>query len=82
MSIVDRSNHSSGKNPMFTFEHNAQYQQVQFRFLDAVQSYNPQNIAVSRNKFLLFLFFCLRAYTFVFFLDLPLFMLESVLQFI
>ncbi|KAK3085888.1 hypothetical protein FSP39_010034 [Pinctada imbricata] len=29
----------------FTYEHNHQYQQVQFQFYDAVESLNPQNIA-------------------------------------
>ncbi len=31
----------------FTFEHSRDYQQVQFKFLDAVASMNPGNIAVS-----------------------------------
>lgn len=30
----------------FVFEHNHQYQQVQFKFYDAVESLNPQNIMV------------------------------------
>ena len=33
-------------NHYFTFEHNRQYQQVQFDFLDAVESFNPDNIVV------------------------------------
>lgn len=31
----------------FTFEHNRDYQQVQFKFLDAVESMDPNNIVVS-----------------------------------
>ncbi|GAB1598010.1 transcription factor 25-like [Argonauta hians] len=34
-----------GGNQMFTFEHNHQYQQVQFKFYDAVESLNTNNIA-------------------------------------
>lgn len=30
----------------FTFEHGRQYQQVQFKFLDAVESMDPNNIVV------------------------------------
>lgn len=30
----------------FTFEHSREYQQVQFRFLDAVESMDPNNIVV------------------------------------
>ena len=30
----------------FTFEHNKWYQEVQFLFLDAVESSDPQNIMV------------------------------------
>ncbi|XP_067652237.1 ribosome quality control complex subunit TCF25-like isoform X2 [Haliotis asinina] len=30
---------------LFTFEHNHQYQQTEFKFLEAVESLNPQNIA-------------------------------------
>lgn len=30
----------------FIYEHNHQYQQVQFKFYDAVESLNPQNIMV------------------------------------
>lgn len=30
----------------FKFEHSPQYQQVQFQFLDAVESLNPDNIVV------------------------------------
>lgn len=33
---------------MFTLEHNHQYQQTEFKFLEAVESLNPQNIAVSQ----------------------------------
>ena len=47
MSPLERSGEGSGGEQWFTFEHSPQYQQVQFLFLDAVQSYNPQNIAVS-----------------------------------
>ena len=30
----------------FVFEHSKAYQKIQFEFLDAVESLNPQNIAV------------------------------------
>lgn len=30
----------------FTFEHHREYQQVQFKFLDAVESMDPNNIVV------------------------------------
>lgn len=30
----------------FTFEHSREYQQVQFKFLDAVRSMDPNNIVV------------------------------------
>jgi len=30
----------------FVFEHNKFYQKIQFEFMDAVESLNPQNIAV------------------------------------
>ena len=30
----------------FTLEHSKDYQQVQFQFLDAVESLNPQNLTV------------------------------------
>lgn len=30
----------------FTFEHHREYQQVQFKFLDAVESLDPNNIVV------------------------------------
>lgn len=30
----------------FTFEHSRDYQQVQFKFLDAVESMDPNNIVV------------------------------------
>lgn len=32
----------------FTFEHNRDYQQVQFKFLDAVESMDPNNIVVKK----------------------------------
>lgn len=35
-----------GNLNFFVFEHNHQYQQVQFKFYDAVESLNPQNIMV------------------------------------
>lgn len=31
----------------FTFEHSREYQQVQFKFLDAVESMDPNNIVVN-----------------------------------
>ena len=49
MAVVKKSEEGGGgtRETCFTFEHSPQYQQIQFLFLDAVQSYNPQNIAVS-----------------------------------
>ncbi len=35
----------------FTFEHGRDYQQVQFKFLDAVESMDPNNIVVKINVF-------------------------------
>lgn len=32
----------------FTFEHSRDYQQVQFKFLDAVESMDPNNIVVRK----------------------------------
>lgn len=34
----------------FTFEHNRDYQQVQFKFLDAVESMDPNNIVVKKKN--------------------------------
>ena len=34
----------------FTYEHSSHYQKVQFEFLDAVESLNPDNIVVSGKK--------------------------------
>lgn len=34
----------------FTFEHGRDYQQVQFKFLDAVESMDPNNIVVKKKK--------------------------------
>ncbi|XP_025115412.1 transcription factor 25-like isoform X1 [Pomacea canaliculata] len=45
MHQADSKKAGAGNSQCFTFEHSPQYQQVQFLFLDAVQSYNPQNIA-------------------------------------
>ncbi len=36
-----------GTSQYFAFEHNKEYRDVQFQFLDAVESLNPQNIVVS-----------------------------------
>lgn len=36
----------------FTFEHNRDYQQVQFKFLDAVESMDPNNIVVKTSLIL------------------------------
>lgn len=33
----------------FAFEHSRDYQQVQFKFLDAVRSMDPNNIVVKRS---------------------------------
>lgn len=33
----------------FTFEHSRDYQQVQFKFLDAVKSMDPNNIVVNKS---------------------------------
>lgn len=41
----------------FTFEHNRDYQQVQFKFFDAVESMDPNNIVV-----IVRLFCCIDAY--------------------
>jgi hypothetical protein len=43
-------------NQFFVFEHNQTYQEIQFKFLDAVESYDPQNIVVSRIKLVLLWF--------------------------
>lgn len=51
MHQADSKKAGAGNSQCFTFEHSPQYQQVQFLFLDAVQSYNPQNIAVSSHDF-------------------------------
>ncbi|KAL3859671.1 hypothetical protein ACJMK2_009879 [Sinanodonta woodiana] len=40
-----RQTESKGNDLYFVFEHSPQYQQVQLRFYDAVESLNPQNIA-------------------------------------
>lgn len=42
MSLIE----SKGGLQHFTFEHNRDYQQVQFKFLDAVESMDPNNIVV------------------------------------
>lgn len=34
----------------FTFEHGRDYQQVQFKFLDAVESMDPNNIVVKSSS--------------------------------
>ncbi len=34
----------------FTFEHSRAYQQIQFKFLDAVESMDPKNIVVKKKK--------------------------------
>lgn len=34
----------------FTFEHSRDYQQVQFKFLDAVKSMDPNNIVVNQSE--------------------------------
>lgn len=41
----------------FTFEHNRDYQQVQFKFFDAVESMDPNNIVV-----IAVIFYCIHAY--------------------
>lgn len=41
----------------FTFEHHREYQQVQFKFLDAVESMDPNNIVVCCEIGLFVLFF-------------------------
>jgi hypothetical protein len=50
MAALEKSPALAGGDQVFSFEHSAQYQQVQFQFLEAVQSYNPQNIAVSEKR--------------------------------
>ncbi|KAL5020913.1 hypothetical protein ScPMuIL_000068 [Solemya velum] len=42
---VARSDNGQNGEQHFNFEHSHQYQQVQFQFLDAVETLNPQNIA-------------------------------------
>lgn len=37
---------SKGGQQFFKFEHNKQYQNVQFQLQAAVESFNPENIAV------------------------------------
>jgi hypothetical protein len=49
MKLLDSSHGSQ----CFAFEHSKQYQKVQFDFLDAVESFDPQNIIVSTEYFLL-----------------------------
>lgn len=41
----------------FTFEHGRDYQQVQFKFLDAVESMDPNNIVVKQPAHTLSLLF-------------------------
>lgn len=41
----------------FTFEHGRDYQQVQFKFLDAVESMDPNNIVVKKKKLISFVHF-------------------------
>ena len=43
---------TQGNIHFFVYEHNQQYQQVQFTFYDAVESLNPQNIMVNCDKLL------------------------------
>lgn len=38
----------------FTFEHSRDYQHVQFKFLDAVESMDPNNIVVKKIPFYLY----------------------------
>jgi hypothetical protein len=45
MELVETN--SSGQH--FVFTHNKEYQKIQFQFLDAVESLNPQTIIVSNN---------------------------------
>ncbi|KAK7115258.1 ribosome quality control complex subunit TCF25-like [Littorina saxatilis] len=45
MSVVEGGVPGNTGEQCFTFEHSKDYQTVQFLFLDAVQSHNPQNIA-------------------------------------
>lgn len=37
----------------FTFEHSRDYQQVQFKFMDAVKSMDPNNIVVTKSSSLI-----------------------------
>lgn len=42
----------------FTFEHNRDYQQLQFKFLDAVKSMDPNNIVVYKSESVMWRWFC------------------------
>lgn len=42
---------TDGSELYFVFEHSKSYQKIQFSFLDAVESLNPQNIANLHNEF-------------------------------
>lgn len=42
MSVVEGTN-----SMFFAYEHSVNYQQIQIKFLDAVESLNPDNIVVS-----------------------------------
>ena len=46
MKLVEST--SNGIN-YFVFEHSKLYQKIQFEFLDAVESLEPQNVIVSRS---------------------------------
>lgn len=39
----------------FTFEHSRDYQQIQFKFLDAVKSMDPNNIVVYKSESVMWL---------------------------
>jgi SAM-dependent MidA family methyltransferase len=47
MKLVGNLNHDCA---YFKYEHNTSYQQIQKRFLEAVESLNPDNIVVSSHS--------------------------------
>jgi hypothetical protein len=47
MKLVGNLNHDCA---YFKYEHNTTYQQIQKRFLEAVESLNPDNIVVSNHS--------------------------------
>lgn len=44
---LDQSIEATGNVQHFVYEHSTSYKQIQLRFLQAVESLNPENIIVS-----------------------------------